>query len=281
MIERVSSLLNLSDFAMPYFRFNSFLDIALIAFATYKILGWVRQTRAWSVFKGILMLAVIYLAANLLQLHTTTWLIEQTVTWAVIALMIIFQPELRTALERLGKGRRLPFIGTLGEAVVSNSSHTMNEIVEAAVKLAKTKTGGLVVIEQQVVLGDLATTGIILDAVVSSQLLVSIFENTSPLHDGAVLIRSNRVNAAMCILPLTEAKLATELGTRHRAAVGLSETCDAYVLVVSEETGSLSIAHDSKLYRDLSENQLRDMLLSNIKPSKRGKSNKSGKKRKK
>jgi diadenylate cyclase len=274
MTERLLNLLNLSDFTMPYFSFSSFLDIALIAFATYKILGWVKQTRAWSVFKGILTLGVIYLAALLLQLHTTTFLIQQTVTWAVIALMIIFQPELRTALERLGKGRKIPFIGTLGENVVSNSTQAMNEIVEAAVKFAKVKTGALIVIEQDVGLSDLERAGITIDAVVSSQLLLSIFENTSPLHDGAVLIRQNRVKAATCILPLTDAVLSSELGTRHRAAMGLAETCDAYIVVVSEETGTISVAQNGKLYRDLSENELRNMLLSNIKPGRRAKKDK-------
>jgi diadenylate cyclase len=277
MFEQLLNWLNLSDYTMPYFRFSSFLDISLIAFATYKILGWVKQTRAWSVFKGIMMLAVIYLAANLLQLTTTAWLIEQTVTWAVIAVMIIFQPELRTALERLGKGRRIPFIGTLGEGAVANSTQTMNEIAEAAVKLSKTKTGALVAIEQEVGLGYLAETGIVIDAVVSGQLLLSIFEGTSPLHDGAVLVRENRVKAASCILPLTEVHLSSELGTRHRAAVGLSETCDAYVLVVSEETGTVSIAQGGKLYRDLSEGELKDMLLANIKPTKKKKRTKKKK----
>ncbi|MDR2168145.1 MAG: diadenylate cyclase CdaA [Clostridiales bacterium] len=267
MPEQITNLL--PDFVMPRFGLGSFLDIALMAFATYKLLGWVRQTRAWGVFKGIVILALIYLATILLGMYTTGWLISQIVPWAAIALVILFQPELRKALERLGKGRRIPFFITNPEEErVANSTHMIEEIILAASKMSKVRTGGLVVIEQGTVLSDVEATGIALDAVVTSQLLLSIFETTSPLHDGAVIVRENRAKAATCILPLTTAHLASELGTRHRAAVGVSETSDAYALVISEETGAISIAKDGKLYRNLSESETRNMLLANIRPAK-------------
>jgi len=267
----VDNLLSLPDFAMPSFGLGSFLDIALITFVVYRLLGWVRQTRAWGVFKGIAALLIIYLAAVLLGMYATVWLINQTITWAVIVLAILFQPELRKFLERLGKGRRIPFIGVLEADKTDDNSEeraTIEEIIKAALEMAKTKTGALIVIEQETPLGDLETTGTVLDAVASSQLLLSIFENKAPMHDGAVLIRQNRVRAAACILPLTAENIARELGTRHRAAIGVTETSDAYALVVSEETGAISIAKEGKLYRSLSEIEMRNMLLSNIRPSK-------------
>ena len=253
---------------MPSFGIASILDIALIAFVVYKLLGWIRQTRAWGVFKGVVTLAVVYLAAYFLGMHTTVWIINQTVTWAVIALMIIFQPELRRALERLGKGRRLPFLAFLQEDKPDNSAEVVEAIVDAVQKMAKVRTGALIVIEQELPLQDLEGSGVILDAKVTSQLLVSIFEKNAPLHDGAVLIRQDRVKAATCILPLTQENLSSELGTRHRAAVGMSETSDAHILVVSEETGTISMAKDGKLYRDLTGVEVQKMLAANIKPQK-------------
>ncbi|MCL2752804.1 MAG: diadenylate cyclase CdaA [Defluviitaleaceae bacterium] len=268
MTEWISNLFNLPELAMPSFGIASILDIALIAFVVYKLLGWVRQTRAWGVFKGIATLAMIYLVAYFLGMHTTVWIISQTVTWAVIALMIIFQPELRKALERLGKGRRLPFLTFLQEEKPDNSEVVVQEIVDALQKMSKVNTGALIVVEQEVPIKDLEASGVLIDAMVTSQLLVSIFEKNAPLHDGAVLIRQDRVKAATCILPLTAEHLSSELGTRHRAAVGMSETSDAYVLVVSEETGAISIAKDGKLYRGLTKEEVQKMLLSNIKPQK-------------
>ena len=268
-MEQISNLLNLPNFAMPSFGFNSILDIALIAFVSYKLLGWIRQTRAWAVFKGIITLAIVYFLSYLLGMHTTVWLIEQTVTWAVIALMIIFQPELRRVLERLGKGRFIPLINTLNEDKEATSTKTIEEILKSASTMSKAKTGALIVIEQDVPLGDIASTGVIVDALVSSPLLLNIFKNNTPLHDGAVLIQGNRAKAASCILPLSESEMATEVGTRHRAALGVSETSDAYVLIVSEETGAISIAKDGVLHQDLTEAQAKNMLLSNIRPKKK------------
>jgi len=268
MAEAISNILNLPDFVMPNFGIGSILDIALIAFASYKLLGWIRQTRAWGVLQGVLFLVVIYLLSQFLGMYTTSWLIELIVPVAAIALIVLFQPELRKALERLGKsGRKLPFIQNLEDERIANSTHIIEEIIIAAKKLAATKTGGLIVIEQETPLGDLESTGVALDAVVTSQLLLNIFENNTPLHDGAVIISKDRIKAATCILPLTSENMSSDLGTRHRAAVGTSESSDAYILVVSEETGGISIAKEGKLYRNLSETDIRNMLLSGVKPA--------------
>ena len=269
MFDQISNLLNLPDFAMPNFGVSSILDILLITFATYKLLGWIRQTRAWGVFQGLLFLALIYIIALFLGMYTTTWLIEQTLPFAAIALVVLFQPELRKALERLGKGgRRLPFMINPEEERVAASTQTIEELITATNKLSATKTGGLVVLEQEMPLGDLEASGVALDALVSSQLLLNIFEHNTPLHDGAVIVRQNRIKAATCILPLTTENLSSDLGTRHRAAVGMSESSDAYILVVSEETGGISIAKEGKLYRNLSESDVRNMLLSGVRPAK-------------
>jgi len=266
MLETIVNLL--PDFAMPSFRVGSILDIALITYATYLLLRWIRQTRAWGVFKGVLTLAAIYLIAMFLDMHAVRWLIEQIVPVAAIALVVLFQPELRKALERLGKARRIPFLVDPEEERVANSTQIIEEVIVAAKRMSATKTGGLVVIEQDIPLKDLESTGITLDAVVTSQLLLSIFENSAPMHDGAVIVRANRITAATCILPLTGEHLSSDLGTRHRAAVGVTEISDAYALVISEETGAISIAKEGELYRNLTEGDVRNMLLAGIRPAK-------------
>ncbi len=188
----------------------------------------------------------------------------------LMAIIILFQPELRKALEQLGKGKIVsPF--SLDHQVVKASEATILEIIKAATSLAKAKTGALVLIEQDVALGDHENTGIPIDAVVTSQLLINIFENKTPLHDGAVIIRNNRIAAATCILPLTEDEIGRELGTRHRAAVGASEVSDAFVLVVSEETGTISIAKGGKLFRNLTGADVKKMLTQNYEPEKKKK----------
>lgn len=279
MFEQLSNLfsaINLPSFTMPSFGFNSILDISLIAFCIYRLLIWIKETRAWTVLKGIIVVALIYMFSFLFSMFTTVWIIGSTFNVAMVAVLVIFQPELRKALERLGNNRSIPFITSIEEAKDGISVQVIDNIVLAATKMSHTKTGALIVIEQKVPLGDLETTGLAIDALVTSQLLLNIFENNTPLHDGAVLIRENRVSAATCILPLTTEKLSSELGTRHRAALGISETSDCYALVVSEESGSISIAREGKLYRNLSEANMRSILAENIKYKKRGKKKRKG-----
>jgi len=269
MTEFITNLFaNLPSFTMPRFGLNSILDILFITFVLYRVLIWIKQTRGWTLFKGILTIAMIYLGAVLLSMETTVWIIEESLTVAAIAAVIIFQPEIRKALENLGKNRNIPFFNQLEESRETNSAVCIEEIADAAKKMAAAKTGALIVVEQQVPLGDLEASGVAIDAVVTSQLLINIFEHNTPLHDGAVLIRENRVAAATCILPLTAEALSSDLGTRHRAAVGVSEVSDAYALVVSEESGTISIAKDGKLFRDLSENEIKKILLANLRPKK-------------
>lgn len=279
MAEQISSLLNLPSFVMPSFTFTTVLDIGLIAFVVYKLLSWIKQTRAWSLFKGIVTLALVYLAAEIFDMHVTQWLIDQTLVFAVIALIVVFQPEVRRALERMGKGRRIPFFSLLvEEEKVDTPTANIEEIISAAVRMSMARTGALILIEQETPLGDLEATGVPIDAVVSSQLLLSIFEDKTPLHDGAVLIAKGRVKSAACILPLTSKDLGGDLGTRHRAAVGASENSDAYVLVVSEESGNISIAKDGRLYQALSQDEVKKILMSGISPGKVRRSRKKNKK---
>ena len=260
--------INLPTFAVPRFGLNSVLDIALITFVIYKLMMWVRETRAWTLFKGMILLAAVYSGAYIFGMDTTLWLMDSTMSVAMIAAVVVFQPEIRKALERLGNARNIPVISGLDSRENTLTPHTINEIIAAATKMSKVRTGALIVIEQHVPLGELEENAVPIDAVLTGQLLINIFENKTPLHDGAVLVRENRVKAATCILPLSHDTLASGLGTRHRAAVGVSEISDAYALVVSEETGTISIAKNGTLHRHLDECRIREILSENIRPIK-------------
>jgi len=220
---------------------------------------WIKETRAWSLFKGIIIILIISILSYQLHFYTISWLIEKTLSVGIIAIIILFQPEFRKGLEQIGKGNFINIFNTTDEDKVSLK--TVNEIITACMKMSKVRTGALIMIEQEVPVGDIEETGIAIDGIVTSQLLINIFENKTPLHDGAVIIRNNRIAAATCILPLTQSQIGLDLGTRHRAAVGASEVSDAYVVVVSEETGAVSVAHGGKLYRNLPENKIRKMIV--------------------
>jgi diadenylate cyclase len=224
-------------------------DILAISLGIYKIMQWIRETRAWSLFKGMIFVLLLYAAAYMLNMVTVLWVMRATFNIGLIVVVVIFQPELRKALEQLGKGKFLASFLKNDADEIEMSSHTVDEIVSAAAVMSSVRTGALIVIEKNVALGDLEQTGIPVDALVSSQLLINIFEDKTPLHDGAVIIRNNRIAAAACILPLTQTEIGKELGTRHRAAVGASEVSDALCLVVSEESGQISIAIGGKLTR--------------------------------
>lgn len=238
------------------------LDIAIVAYLIYKIIFWIKETRAWTLLKGILVIFVFYIFASILKLNTITWILTNTISVGIIAIIVVFQPELRRALEQLGKGKMFElFMKDENKDDEKANSKTIDEILKAADKMGAVKTGALILIEKTVPLGELERTGIPIDAIVTSQLLINIFEKDTPLHDGAVIIRNNRVAAATCFLPLTESNdISMELGTRHRAAIGASEVSDAYVIVVSEETGYISMAKDGVLYRNVSIETLRGML---------------------
>ncbi len=240
------------------------LDIFIVAYLIYKIIFWIKETRAWTLLKGILVIFIFYIFASVLKLNTITWILTNTISVGIIAIIVVFQPELRRALEQLGKGKMFELFAKDNDNNDEKATaKTIDEILKAADKMGSVKTGALILIEKDVPLGELERTGIPIDAVVTSQLLINIFEKDTPLHDGAVIIRNNRVAAATCFLPLTESNdISMELGTRHRAAIGASEVSDAYVIVVSEETGYISMAKDGVLYRNISTETLRGMLSS-------------------
>jgi diadenylate cyclase len=238
------------------------IDILVASFAIYKITQWIRATRAWSLFKGFIVVIAVYAVASIMGLVTILWVMRTTFNVGLIAVVVIFQPELRKALDQLGKGQYLGFFKN-DDPATNLSAHYVNEILKAVRAMSEVNTGALIVIEQKTSIEDYIQTGIQLDALISNQLLINIFEHNTPLHDGAVIIRGNRIKAAGCILPLTTVEIGKELGTRHRAAVGMSEASDALILVVSEETGFVSIASSGNLDRDITDKHIRELLLMN------------------
>ena len=238
---------------LPQITRTNILEIVIIAFLIYEILVWIKNTRAWTLLKGLVVILVFALIAWMLKLYTILWIMQNVAFVAATALIIIFQPELRRALEQLGSRNLLtnllPFEGDR-EAESKFTEKTVNELVRASMELAKARTGALMVIEREASLKDIERTGIEIDGIVTSQLLINIFEHNTPLHDGAVVIRGNRVTAATCYLPLSDnGDISKDLGTRHRAAVGISEVTDSLTIVVSEETGHISLAEDGRLTR--------------------------------
>ena len=252
---------------IPAIRLNNVLEILIISVLIYYILIWIRDTRAWTLLKGILVICAFMLFAYVFQMDTILWLFQNLISVAIISIFVLFQPELRRALEQLGRKNILSSFFNLGgsaatdEQTVKTVEKTKSEIIKACVEMSKVRTGALIVIEQEVQLSEYERTGFFLDSLVSSQLLINIFEHNTPLHDGAVFIRNNRIVAATCYLPLSDNMLLSkELGTRHRAGVGISEVSDSITLIVSEETGMISVAHDGMLFRGLSQEELREQL---------------------
>lgn len=252
---------NLRLLSLPSITVVDVLEIIILSWVFYHILLWIKDTRAWTPVRGVLVLIVFILIANLLGMNTITWLVEQLAQVGLIGVVIIFQPELRRSLEELGRKGIIPLLGSdtrnkSGEDRFTDK--TVNELVRACFDMGKARTGALIVIEQQTPLGDYERTGIRVDALITSQLLLNIFEKNTPLHDGAVVVRGNRITAATCYLPVSDnMEISKDLGTRHRAALGVSETTDSLTLVVSEETGAVSIASLGKLQRGVSREELR------------------------
>lgn len=242
--------------------FFDIVDIGIVAYASYKMYQLIKQTRAEQLLKGIIILLVATEVSGLLQLHAVNWILKNTMTVGMIALLIVFQPELRKALEYLGRTKFM--IKTVSEDSV-NISEMIEEVVQAATSLSRQKIGALIIFERETGITDIIQTGTVLSAKVTRQLLINIFIPNTPLHDGAVVIRGGIIMAAGCFLPLTENKfLSKELGTRHRAGIGMSERSDCVSLIVSEESGNISMARNGKLYRDLSEESLREFLMKSL-----------------
>ncbi|MDD3251544.1 MAG: diadenylate cyclase CdaA [Lachnospiraceae bacterium] len=237
---------------LPRISVGNIIEIIIIAVLVYFALLWIKNSRAWYLLRGVGMILAFALLAAFFHWDTILWILEKTGAIAVTALMIIFQPELRKALEQLGSKNLISDLFSLDDSRENQvfSERTANEIVKATFEMAKVKTGALIVIERNVSLKEIERTGIEIDGQVSSQLLVNIFEHNTPLHDGAVIIRGNRVTAATCYLPLSDSMMISkELGTRHRAAVGISEVTDSITVVVSEETGRVSLVESGVLRR--------------------------------
>ena len=251
-------------FRMANIRVTDVVEIIILSFLIYEIMLWIKKTRAWVLLKGFGVLLVFILIAIYFEMNTILWLAQNVFSLGVTALLIVFQPELRKALEQLGQQNIISSIFNFDSAKEGEarfSDKTVNEIVKAVYEMAKVKTGALIVIEKKTPLNEYERTGITLDSVLTSQLLINIFEKNTPLHDGAVIVRGDRIVSATCYLPLTDKLfLGKERGPRHRAAVGISEVTDSLTIVVSEETGAVSTASQGELKRNLEQEELKRQL---------------------
>lgn len=266
LIENFTTFLEryLTWLSMPNIMWTDIVEIIIISFLVYHVLVWIKTTKAWSLMRGVIVILVFVLIAALFSMTTILWIARNVFGVAVTAMIVIFQPELRKALEQLGRKNMLTTLFQFDNTRIAGelfSDKTINEIIRASFEMGKAKTGALIVIEQNDPLIDYERTGIILDSIVSSQLLINIFEHNTPLHDGAVVIRENRIVSATCYLPLSDnMELSKELGTRHRAGVGISEVTDSLTIIVSEETGRVSAALGGELFRNVDSDFLRTKL---------------------
>lgn len=246
------------------------LDVAIVLFVLYKFIKASKKTRVWQLLKGIALYIVITALSSILHLRILNFILTTFLSYGVIALIVIFQPELRRALEQVGTNKLTRFFG-IEKDLETKTKEDIYKILIAVSELKKTKTGALIVLERDIKLQDIIDTGVIINSDVSPQLLVNIFVPNTPLHDGAVIISENRVMAAACILPLaSDNDISKALGTRHRAALGMSKETDSIVVVVSEESGRVSVAKEGKLLLDVDEDTLRQILLNSINGSDSG-----------
>lgn len=249
---------------VPELLWTDIVEIIIISVLLYNLLVWIKTTKAWALMKGILVILAFVLVAAIFNMTTILWITKNLFSVAVTALIVVFQPELRKALESLGRKNVFSNLFQFENTKIAGelfSDETIDGIVNASFVMGRAKTGALIVIEKNDSLIEYERTGINLDSVVSSQLLINIFEHNTPLHDGAVVVRGDRIVAATCYLPLSDNReLSKELGTRHRAAVGISEVTDSLTVVVSEETGRVSVALGGELYRNLNSEELREKL---------------------
>ena len=265
-MQNIISVLNryLSHINMPSVNIIDVIEILLISVFVYQFMVWIKYTRAYTLLKGLLIISAFLLVAYIFKMNTILWIFSNLASTLIVGVIVIFQPELRKVLEQLGQKRimasLIPF--DAGKEVKERfTDKTISELVKACFDMGEVKTGALIVIEQNELLTDYIRTGINLDAILTSQLLINIFEHNTPLHDGAVVMRGNRIVAATCYLPLSDnMELSKQLGTRHRAGVGISEVSDSVTIIVSEETGQISVAQEGKLERNVSSAKLREIL---------------------
>ena len=255
----------------PQIRVVDAVEILIITFLFYQIILWIKNTKAWMLLRGILVVALFILVAAVFKMYTILWIAQNSLPVMATTVVIIFQPELRRALEKLGEKQFVPNMVALdkrGKDNVRFSQKTIDGIVEASFAMGAVKTGALIVVEQAIMLTEYESTGIALDCIVSPQVLINIFEHNTPLHDGAIIVRGDRIVSATCYLPLSDNMgISKELGTRHRAAVGMSEVSDALIVTVSEETGYVSVAMGGQLVRNVTPEYLKKRLESISKKS--------------
>lgn len=251
------------DMYFPSIEIKDVIEILIIAVIVYEIMLWIKNTKAWMLLRGIIMLGIFIFLAWILRMQTILYLAAQSLNVLAVAAVVVFQPELRRALEKLGEKNLLSSVNPFDKNRENErfSDETADSIVEACYEMGSVCTGALIVVEQAIRLNEYEMTGIELDCKVSSQVLINIFEHNTPLHDGAIIIRGDRITSATCYLPLSDnMTISKDLGTRHRAALGMSEVCDALVIVVSEETGAVSAAMGGRLARGIKREELREML---------------------
>lgn len=255
----------LTKISLPRIGIIDVIEIALISVFIYHCMVWIKYTRAYTLLKGIIVVLLFLLIAYIFKMNTILWIVSNLSTVMITAVVIIFQPELRKALEQIGQknimAAIIPFDS--GKEVEERfTDKTVNELIKACFDMGEVKTGALIVIEQDILLTEYERTGITIDAVLTSQLLINIFEHNTPLHDGAVIVRGNRIVSATCYLPLSDnMELSKQLGTRHRAGVGISEVSDSVTIIVSEETGQVSVAKNGRLMRNVNSTRLREILV--------------------
>ena len=265
LIESITSFVEryVTWLSIPSIKWTDIVEILIISVLLYKVLSWIKESKAWSLLKGIVFILLFVMVAAMFSMTTILWIAKNIFSVAVTAMVVVFQPELRKALEQLGRRKVLSSLFQFDNRISGErfSDETINEIARGSFEMGRAKTGALIVITQNDALTDYEKTGIILDSAISSQLLINIFEHNSPLHDGAVIVRGNRIVAATCYLPLSEnMELSKELGTRHRAGVGISEVTDSMTVIVSEETGRVSVAYEGELTRNVDMDELKEML---------------------
>lgn len=255
----------LSDINLPSVSIIDIIEIILITFFVYQFMVWIKFTRAYTLLKGLLVIGAFLIIAYIFKMNTILWIVSKLASALITAIVVIFQPELRKVVEQLGQKKIMASIFPFdsGKEVKERfTDKTVNELIKACFDMAEVKTGALIVIEQEIRLDEYVRTGINVDALLTSQLLINIFEHNTPLHDGAIIIRGDRIVSATCYLPLSDnMKLSKDLGTRHRAAVGMSEVSDALIIAVSEETGAVSIAMGGRLERNVRPERLTERLL--------------------
>ncbi len=265
IIESITSFVEryVTWLSIPSIKWTDIVEILIISVLLYKVLSWIKESKAWSLLKGIVFILLFVMVAAMFSMTTILWIAKNIFSVAVTAMVVVFQPELRKALEQLGRRKVLSSLFQFDNRVSGErfSDETINEIARGSFEMGRAKTGALIVIAQNDSLTDYEKTGIMLDSAISSQLLINIFEHNTPLHDGAVIVQGNRIVAATCYLPLSEnMALSKELGTRHRAGVGISEVTDSMTIIVSEETGRVSVAYEGELTRNVDVDELKEML---------------------